>query len=115
MDPLDREKPWGIAGQLLVIVSVVGLIYLVIRFAAVVPEWGWQVVLPVTLVATVLYYLLAFRFGFGRKPAPPEPDIPGRAALRAFTLVMLTLTLLFPLALALWYLYTGKPFLPTGR
>ena len=104
MDPLDREKAWGVGGQLLVITLVTGVIYLVIRFAAIDPELGWEVVLPVTLVAAVLYYLLAFQYGFGRSRDPARRR--GRVA-RAVTLGLLVAIVLLPFALALWLARNG--------
>lgn len=104
MDPLDREKPWGVGGQLLVITLVTGVIYLVIRFAAIDPELGWEVVLPVTLVAAALYYLLAFQFGLGPSRDPAKAR--GRVA-RAVTLALLVAIVLLPFALALWLSSNG--------
>lgn len=105
MDPVDREQPWGVAGKLLVITCAIAVIYLMIRFAAVVPEWGWQLVLPITATGAVVYYLLAF-------PRARARDREGdrtrrRAALETLATWLLAFALSMPAALAAWMLWQG--------
>jgi len=108
MDPVDEEKPWGVAGQMVLIVLAIGLIYLVIRLAVVVPEYGWQLIAALSLTAPLLYYFLAFRSGL-RKPvgaAAPRFTRAQRAA-QAATAVLLAGALSLPVLVAIYYLRTG--------
>jgi len=108
-DPLDREKPWGLPGQMVVISLAIGLIYLIIRLAAVVPEWGWQVILPLAIVAPLLYYFLAFRAGLSRKPGAAEPKFTaGQRALQAITVVLLAAALSLTVWVAAYHFRTGR-------
>jgi hypothetical protein len=105
MDPLDREKPWGFLEQVAVITLAIGVIYLIMRFAVVVPDWGWQLILAVTLVGVALYYALAFRFGYRKGTKRNVP--PRRLALEFFFALLLVVSLTLPLAIALFYLWSG--------
>lgn len=107
MDPLDEEKPWGVLGQMVLIALAIGLIYLIIRLAVVVPEYGWQIILALSLIAPLLYYFLAFRRA--RAPTrPPRPITRARAVAQATTAVLLAAALSLPVLVALYYLRTGS-------
>jgi hypothetical protein len=106
MDPLDKEKPWGIFGQLVLIALAIGVIYLIIRLAVVVPEYGWQIILVISLIAPVLYYFLAFRKPRKPRALPPRLTAARRAA-QAATAVLLAVALSLPVFVSLYYLRTG--------
>lgn len=106
MDPLDREKPWSFLEQVAVITLAIGIIYVIIRFAVVVPDWGWQLILAVTVVGVALYYALAFRFGLRRRRKRGATT--RQRALEFVTAVLLVIGLTVPLAVALLWLWGGK-------
>lgn len=109
MDPLDEEKPWGVVGQMVLIALAIGLIYLIIRLAVVVPEYGWQIILALTVIAPLLYYFLAFRSGGRRPPAAPRPRFTrAQRFAQATTAVLLAAMLSVPLLVAVYYLRTGS-------
>lgn len=107
MEPADEEKPWGVLGQMVLIALAIGLIYLIIRLAVVVPEYGWQIILALSLIAPLLYYFLAFRSA--RKPTrPPRPLTRAQSLAQATTAVLLAAVLSLPVLVALYYLRTGS-------
>lgn len=107
-DPLNLEKPWGVIGQMVVIALPIGLIYLIIRLAVVVPEWGWQVILPLALFAPFLYYFLAFRSGLSPKPRDPNAHYtPAQRRLQRLLVVLMMLMLCVPAGLAVYYFRIG--------
>lgn len=101
MDPLDREKPWGPLGVLALIAFAIGLVYVVIRLVVVVPEWGWQVLLAPALLGPLLYYFLAYRGGLRRSPG-------ARRAVHATVAVLLAAVLSLPVAVLLYWSWTGE-------
>lgn len=109
MDPLDREEPFSAPAKLVMIMAVVGVVYLMVRFAVVIPEWGWQLISTVTLVGAVLYYALAYR-----KPRAPLPPVQHREfsagrLLHYVTAALLALVLTLPLWVALYFWRFGVP------
>ena len=106
MDPLDREKPWSVLEQIAVITLAIGIIYVIIRFAVVVPDWGWQLILAVTVVGVAMYYALAFRLGFRKGTKRNVP--PKQRALEFLTALLLVIGLTLPIAIALFYLWLGE-------
>lgn len=108
MDPLDKEKPWGVLGQMMLIALAIGVIYLIIRLAVVVPEHGWQLILMLSLIAPLLYYFLAFRSGLGKPASVPRPRFTrAQRAAQAVTAVLLAAALSVPVFVALYYLRAG--------
>lgn len=107
MEPLNEEKPWGVLGQMVLIALAIGFIYLIIRLAVVVPEYGWRIILALSLIAPFLYYFLAFRRA--RKPTrPPRAVTRARAVAQAATAVLLAVVLSLPVLVLLHYLRTGS-------
>lgn len=105
-DPLDQEKAWGVWGQLVVITLPIALVYFIIRLAVVVPEWGWQVVLPLALLAPCLYYFLAFRSGLSRNAKDPNARYtPTQRRLQQLLLVLLAVMALVPLWFGVYYFW----------
>ena len=104
MDPLDREKPWGRLAQITLITLVIGVIYLFFRWAVVVPEWGWRLLLAATAMGTLLYFLLANRGG----PVTDEAGHQRRSTLRAALSVMVVAALTLPIWVVLYLLWTGE-------
>lgn len=105
MDPLDREKPWSFIEQVAVITLAIGILYVIIRFAVVVPDWGWQLILAVTVVGVVLYYMLAFRLGFRRRVQRASRQ----RALEFLFALLLVVSFTLPIALALFYFTRAAP------
>ena len=102
MDPVDQEKPWTALGQIALITSAIGVVYFMVRFAVVIPEWGWQLIVATTLVAGGLYWMLAFRRG------PTGPPVE-RSAREKLLGALLIVALMLPLGVALYYaLFSGK-------
>ena len=106
MDPLDREKPWGFFGQMVLIACAIGLIYLIIRLAVVVPEYGWQLVAAMSVLAPLMYYFLAFRTGLTRVAGPRFTR--AQRLAQAVTAVLLAAVLSVPALVAYYYFRTGS-------
>jgi hypothetical protein len=102
MDPLDREKALGMLGQLALIALAIGLIYLIIRLAVVVPEWGWQVLVAPAVLAPLLYYFLAFRGGLRRQPET------ARRAAHGLVVLLLVAVASLPVALLAYRAWAGQ-------
>ena len=113
MDPLDQEKPWGFFGQMMLIACAIGLIYLIIRLAVVVPEYGWQLVAAMSVLAPLMYYFLAFRSGFAREQGVARPRFTrAQRVAQAVTAVLLAAVLSVPAFVAYYYFRLGA--LPWG-
>lgn len=108
MDPIDQEEPFSTTAKVLMIAAVIAVVYLIVRFAVVIPEWGWQLIFVVTLVGTVTYYRLAFRAP--RAPTPPPRGLgwtPGRL-VHYVSAVLLAMVLTLPAWVALYYWWEGR-------
>ena len=105
MEPLDREKPWNAFQQIALIAIVMGVVYLFVRFAVVVPEWGVRLVWGSTIVGVALYYFLAFRRGVTKAAGAPPPA----STLHVVTVALLIVALTFPLFAALYVWMGGGP------
>lgn len=105
-DPLDQEKPWSVWGQLVVITLPIAVVHFVIRL--VVPEWGWQMVVPVAVLAPSLYYFLAFRSGLIREPRDPHARYTAaQRRLQLLLAVLLGAMALMPLGVGVYYFWNG--------
>lgn len=108
MDPLDREQPWGPLGQLVLLLIVIGVVFVIFRFAVVIPSWGWQLVTAATVIGALVYYQLAFRRGSrptAAEAAVREAPAPGRRRAALAALVILGVTA--PLWVVLYFLWLG--------
>lgn len=101
MDPIDREKPWGRFAQFLIITSVIGSIYLVFRFAVVVPEWGWRLIAAATAAGTATYFFLMIE----RSTTSTREIEERRRKMRPVLAVLMVATLTAPIWLVLYLLY----------
>ncbi len=104
MDPLDREKPWGRFAQIILITLVIGVIYLVFRWAVVVPEWGWRLILGGTATGTALYFFLMVEQATTRASQREARREKLRAALAVLVVAAFTL----PVWVVLFLLWTGQ-------